>query len=62
MHEPWAGDIRDWGRRVWDEVPDVFGGIIRFHARDCLDKLPATAELYPEKFVADGADIESSRV
>ena len=48
LARPWAQDIRGWAERVWNEVPEVFGGIIRFEPGDCADPAPAGAELYPE--------------
>jgi hypothetical protein len=50
---PWAIDVHDWGRRLWKELPDVFGGIIRFNAAASIDHPPADAQLYPERYLAD---------
>ena len=51
LAEPWAQDVRGWAYRLWKEVPEVFGGVIRFQAADCADRLPKGTELFPEKLV-----------
>ncbi len=53
ISEPWAENLDDWAARVWREVPDVFGGCIRFDKRATPDEVPDGAELFPEKFVLE---------
>ncbi|MDP1661423.1 MAG: hypothetical protein Q8L55_05865 [Phycisphaerales bacterium] len=56
MHEPWATDLRAWGERIWREVPEVFGGVIRPTPDSCIDPVGAEGDLYPERYVADMDD------
>lgn len=53
LKEPWAEDIRGWGERVWREIPDVFGDIVRFRGQDTIDEAPRDAELCPERLVTE---------
>lgn len=53
MIDSWADDLRDWARRIWAEVPDVFGGEIRFSAAHSIDSVPEDAQLYPERYVIE---------
>lgn len=55
MDTPWAEDIRGWADRIWQETPDVFGGVIRFRAEESIDHPPEDAELYPLHYDAGGA-------
>ncbi len=53
MSEPWAVDLKAWGKRLWDELPEVLGGVIRFGPKSSLDNSPEDAELYPLEYVSD---------
>ncbi|MEK6703255.1 MAG: hypothetical protein AABZ53_13400 [Planctomycetota bacterium] len=53
MSEPWAADLKAWGERVWEELPDVLGGIIRYASTDSIDAAPEGSELYPIKYLRD---------
>jgi hypothetical protein len=51
---PWADDLVAWATRVWDEVPELFGGITRWNRVASPDEdCPDNAELYPEEFVLE---------
>lgn len=51
LDEPWARDIRAWGDRIFATPPEeLFGGTIRFSAKDSIDPAPAGAELYPLEY------------
>lgn len=54
--EPWATDLVAWGERVWREVPEVFGGVIRFDAGCSDDVNSKHAELFPHTFVFGATD------
>lgn len=52
--EPWANDLIEWGTRVWREVPDLFGGVVRWNRAATPDKdCPANAELFPQTYVLE---------
>ena len=52
--EPWANDLIEWGTRVSREVPDLFGGVVRWNRAATPDKdCPANAELFPQTYVLE---------
>lgn len=53
MSEPWADDIKAWGHRICAEVPEIFGGVIRFAADDSIDPAPDGAVLLPVEYQSD---------
>lgn len=59
MDAPWAIDLKSWAERVWQELPDVFGGTIRFAASDAIDPCPENAELYPVRYVRNLRDAQA---
>jgi len=50
MHEPWAADIIAWGERVWDDVEEAFGGIVRFPGRTAEGGGVEAKELMPVRY------------
>ncbi len=54
LDRPWALDLREWGQRIREEVPDVFGDIIRYPAEASPDGPPPDAELSPDAYVTPG--------
>jgi len=51
--KPWASDLVTWGKKLRASLPDAFTGIIRFNAAASVDVATASAELYPERYLAD---------
>jgi len=52
--QPWADDFITWAARVWREVPDLFGGTIRWDRAATPDEdCPDNAELFPVEFVLE---------
>lgn len=48
---PWADDLIAWGDRIWQNVPELFGGTIRWEPHCSEDDCPPNAELFPLEFV-----------
>ncbi len=54
LDSPWALDLAEWGQRIREEVPDVFGDAIRYPAEASPDSPPPDAELSPDAYVTPG--------
>lgn len=55
LDRPWALDLKDWGRRIREEVPDLFGDSIRYPAEASPDGPPPGAELSPDRYLTPGS-------
>jgi hypothetical protein len=52
--EPYADDLSEFVVRLFKDVPNCFGGIVRFTHNDAVaERPPAGTELYPLRYITD---------
>lgn len=56
MDKPWAADLAEWGRMVFKDPIEAFGGVIRPTPMSCIDGGQRDVNLYPERYLADMDD------